>query len=265
MNPRATGVIRMQVLWYLNSSQRAQRKPLLCGTKGEYQNCPPQDPKAPTANSMKAQDRRGQICTISQLKYYYRNQYIYHLNHFHKNEGFCWLDFKLGGNYQIFQVSEPRLLFGRQILGIRISNLSDNYFPKYFILSHFDSKKITKAKKEWKMIKESMINIEPKAIFKFDQLWRWLSPLTTAAAKGGKSDEAPSGAKIRPNGKETKQFETKKQPNWAPQVIRLYWYLWPASVNQSAEITKLAFFLSSQKSLSNIRLGKHYFENIIRF
>ena len=76
MNPRATGVIRMQVLWYLNSLQRAQRKPLLCGTKGEYQNCPPQDPKAPTANSMKAQDRRGQICTISQLKYHYRNQYI---------------------------------------------------------------------------------------------------------------------------------------------------------------------------------------------
>ena len=150
MNPRATGDFRMQVLWYLNSSQRAQRKPLLCGTKGEYQNCPAQDPKAPTANSMKAQDRRGQICTISQLKYYYRNQYIYHLDHFHKNEGFCWLDFKLGGNYQIFQVSEPRLLFGRQILGIRISNLSDNYFPKYFISSHFDSKKITKSKKEWK-------------------------------------------------------------------------------------------------------------------
>ena len=133
MNPRATGVIRMQLLWYLNSSQRAQRKPLLCGTKGEYQNCPPQDPKAPTANSMKAQDRRGQICTISQLKYYYRNQYIYHLNHFHKNEGFCWLDFKLGGNYQIFQVSEPRLLFGRQILGIRISNLSDNLLASWHI------------------------------------------------------------------------------------------------------------------------------------
>ena len=61
-----------------------------------------------------------------------------------------------------------------------------------------------------------MINIEPKVIFKFDQLWRWLPPLTTAAAKGGKTDEAPSGAKIRPNGKETKQFGAKKQPNLSP-------------------------------------------------
>ena len=60
-----------------------------------------------------------------------------------------------------------------------------------------------------------MINIEPKVIFNFDQLWRWMSPLTTAAAKGGKSDEVPSGAKMRPNGKETKQFGAKKQPNWS--------------------------------------------------
>ena len=80
------------------------------------------------------------------------------------------MDFKLGGNYQIFQVSEPRLLFGRQILGIRISNLSDNYFPKYFISSHFNTKKIINPKKSKRIIKESMINIEPKVIFKFDQL-----------------------------------------------------------------------------------------------
>ena len=253
MNPRATGVIRMQVLWYLNSSQRAQRKPLLCGTKGEYQNYPPQDPKAPTANSMKAQDRRGQICTISQLKYYYRNQYIYHLNHFYENEGFYWLDFKLGGNYQIFQVSEPRLLFGRQILGIRISNLSDNNFPKYFISSHFDSKKITKAKKEWKMIKESMINIEPKVIFKFDQLWRWLSPLTTAAAKGGKKWRSTQWCKNEAKRQRNSPIEP---PKWSGYID--IFGVWPASVNQSAEITKLAFFLSSSKSFVSKTSGwKH--------
>ena len=47
-------------------------------------------------------------------------------------------------------------------------------------------RKSPNPKKSEKMIKESMINIEPKVIFKVDQLWRWLSPLTTAAAKGGK-------------------------------------------------------------------------------
>ena len=154
---------------------------------------------------MKAQDRRGQICTISQLKYYYRNQYIYHLNNFHKNEGFYWLDFKLGGNYQIFQVSEPRLLYGRQILGIRISNLPDINFPKYFISPH--TKKITKAKKEWKKL--------------FNNQWstlnqKWSSSLINydvgcplwpqQPQREGKSDEVPSGAKMRPNGKETAQL-----------------------------------------------------------
>ena len=40
----------------------------------------------------------------------------------------------------------------------------------------------------------------------------------------------------------------RNSPICALQVIRLYWYLWPASVNQSAEITKLAFFLSARTS-----------------
>ena len=58
-------------------------------------------------------------------------------------------------------------------------------------------------------------------------------PLT---ANGGKSDEAPIGAKMRPNKQRTGAI-------WNSQVIRLYWYLLPAKLNQSGEITKLAFFL----------------------
>ena len=161
-------------------------------------------------------------------------------------------------------MSEPRLLLGRQILGIRNSNLSDNYFPKYFISSHFNTKKITNPKKSKRIIKESMINIEPKVIFKFDQLWRWLPPLTTAAAKGGKSDEAPSGAKIRPNGKETKQFGAKKQPNWSTpsdQAILISLACLGQSVSWNH---KIGVLLVKPKVIcfKNIRVGTNYFETV---
>ena len=109
-----------------------------------------------------------------------------------------------------------------------------------------------------------MINIEPKVIFKFDQLWRWLSPLTTAAAKGGKSDEAPSGAKIRPNGKETKQFGAKKQPNLSLasyQAILISLACLGQSVSWNHKIGVLPVKLKVI-CFKNIRVETHYFENI---
>ena len=79
-----------------------------------------------------------------------------------------------------------------------------------------------------------------------------------------KSDEAPSGAKMRPNGKETKQFGTKKQPNWAPQVIRLYWYLWRlACLGQSVSWNhKIGVLLVKPKVTVKHQVGKTLFENI---
>ena len=107
-----------------------------------------------------------------------------------------------------------------------------------------------------------MINIEPKVIFKVDQLWRWLSPLTTAAAKGGKSDEAPSGAKIRPNGKETKQFGAKKQPNWSTpsdQAILISLACLGQSVSWNH---KIGVLLVKPKVTVKHQVGKTLFENI---
>ena len=65
--------------------------------------------------------------------------------------------------------------------------------------------------------------------------------LTAAAANGGKSDEAPIGAKMRPNTKEAAQFGARK---WSGS-IDIFCLLKGQSVSWNH---KIGFFLSAQTS-----------------
>ena len=99
-----------------------------------------------------------------------------------------------------------------------------------------------------------MINIEPKVIFKFDQLWRWLSPLTTAAAKGGKKWRSTQWCKNEAKRQRNKAISDQETAQLSPPsdqaiLISLAFGL-PRSISQ----------LKSQNWRSSCQAQSHLFQ-----
>ena len=87
-------------------------------------------------------------------------------------------------------------------------------------------------------------------------------PSDHSSRKGVKSDEAPSGAKIRPNGKETGQFGAKKQPNLSPASYQAI-LISLACLGQSVSWNhKIGVLLVKPKVTVKHQVGKTLFENI---
>lgn len=107
-----------------------------------------------------------------------------------------------------------------------------------------------------------MINIEPKVIFKFDQLWRWLSPLTTAAAKGGKKWRSTQWCKNEAKRQRNKAIWDQETAQLSPpsdQAILISLACLGQSVSWNH---KIGVLLVKPKVTVKHQVGKTLFENI---